>query len=346
MMRPFPPNLPHGAQTSSGKPLPTSGRRTAILIAVFALFILIALILIQMMGSGDYLRTSDYVALVRVEGEVIQSDEILDQLEHHRKSPGLRAMVVRIDSPGGAVGASQEIFQELNRLRTGEAATSDTAAKAPIPVVVSFGNTAASGGYYIACGADRIVTNPGTITGSIGVILSSTEFSRLFSILGINHNTVTSGEYKDTGNYGRLMNDRDREMLQSAIDDVHDQFVDAVVHGRRSAIVRVLAGDDGGTSGVAEVGDAAIREHILNLADGRIITGRQALAAGLADMTGNLRDAVRESCRLANIPEDTEVYEREVPRTFLESLMESAGESVPTLTGRNTPAVQYRSNLP
>ncbi len=331
------------------------GRRIVITFTILVLFVLggfsfISAFLMSMMG-GDVYTGGPYIALVRVRGLIVDAEPILSQIAYHRDNPEVRAMVARIDTPGGAVGASQEIMRELNRLRDGSGPGGRS-----IPVVASFGNAAASGGYYIACGADRIVTNPGTITGSIGVILSSPEFSRLFQLLGVAYNTVTSGDFKDTGSMARPMTDEERALLQATIDDVHHQFVDAIVQGRRQAVADVLRrrmADEALTSmtatttaSVPVVTEEAVRQHIESIADGRILTGRFALEAGLADQEGNFRDAIDLACQLAGMPLDTQVYEKKTPRSLMEVLMESAAEALPSLTQSTAPSIQLRSEWP
>ncbi|MBM3306993.1 MAG: signal peptide peptidase SppA [Candidatus Eisenbacteria bacterium] len=215
------------------------------------------------------------VGLVRIEGILADSRDIVSDLRTMGEDAGIRAVVLRVDSPGGGVAASQEIYDEVVRLRDGGT-----------PVVVSMGSVAASGGYYVACAADSIIANAGTITGSIGVIMEFAHFEELFGKIGIGFDTVKSGEFKDIGSLSRQLTERERELLQLTIDDIHAQFVDAV------ALERGMTADD-----------------VLRIADGRILSGRQALEAGLVDRLGSLRDAIAVAGRLGGIKGRPKVQE-------------------------------------
>lgn len=198
------------------------------------------------------------VGLVEIEGPIRSSASVVRQLKHYGRDRSIPALVIRVNSPGGEVGATQEIYAEILRLR-----------KAGKRVVASLGGVAASGGYYVAVAADTIVANPGTLTGSIGVVLELYNFEGLLHKLGLDFYVVKSGKYKDIGSPVRPMLPEEREMLQGVTDDTFDQFVGAVAAGRRLS-----------------------REAVLKVADGRVFTGRQAQACGLVDLLGNYEDAV------------------------------------------------------
>lgn len=208
------------------------------------------------------------VALITVDGVILDSKEVIEQIEKHRTNPTVKAIVLRINSPGGGVAPSQEIHEELLKTR-------QTDKK---PVVASMGSVAASGGYYIASAADLIVANPGTITGSIGVILQIPNVSGLMQKIGVKSVVVKSGRHKDLASPTREMTDAERQILQGMLDDVHSQFIDAVAEGRHID-----------------------RNKVEAFADGRIFSGREAQSLGLVDQLGNLQDAIERAGTLAGI---------------------------------------------
>lgn len=218
--------------------------------------------------GGPFAFGGDRVAVIEIEGLIVDPLPVVRELEEHRDDPSVRAVVVRIDSPGGVVGPSQEIYEAIRRVRAKDK-----------PVVASLGAVAASGGYYIAAAADRIVANPGTLTGSIGVIMHLAELEGLFKKIGVRYEVIKSGRYKDLGSFARRMTQDERRLLQDLLDDVYLQFVEAVAEGR---------GLD--------------REAVLALADGRIFSGRQARGLQLVDALGGLQEAVELAAELGGIP--------------------------------------------
>jgi protease-4 len=192
---------------------------------------------------------------------------VVRALEEHLEDPGIRAVVVRVESPGGVVGPSQEIHDAVARVR-----------KKGKPVVVSMGAIAASGGYYLAAPANHIVASPGTLTGSIGVLMQLAEIEGLLKKVGVHLEVIKAGRYKDVGNFARTMTPEERAILQALLDDMYDQFVTAVAEGRRLD-----------------------RAKVLELADGRVYTGRRAKELGLVDSLGGLEDAVNTAGQLAGI---------------------------------------------
>jgi protease-4 len=207
------------------------------------------------------------VAVVEVEGLIVDADRWVRELGEHGDDPSIRAVVVRIQSPGGVVGPTQEIHDAIQRLRSRGK-----------PVVASMGSVAASGGYYLAAAATRIVANPGTLTGSIGVILQLAEIEGLLRKVGVRYEIIKSGRFKDAGSFARPMTPDERAVLQAVLDDMHDQFVTAVAEGRRLPKDRARA-----------------------LADGRIFSGRMAKDAGLVDTLGGMEEAIRLAGELAGI---------------------------------------------
>lgn len=222
------------------------------------------------------LSTGDRIALIRVEGVILDSQATVGELKRFSENPSVKAIVLRIDSPGGGVVPSQEIHDAVKRVRT----------KNNKAVIASMGSVAASGGYYIAAATDRIVANPGTLTGSIGVIMETANVEGLLQKIGVEGVVIKSGKYKDVGSPLRKMSEEERGLLQTVMDDVHKQFIEAVAEGR-----------------AIELTDAQA------LADGRIFTGRQAKEAKLVDELGDLEDAIQLAADVVGIEGEPKVVE-------------------------------------
>lgn len=206
------------------------------------------------------------VGIVEIDGVISDSRDILYQIKQFREAPHIKAIVVRIDSPGGAVGPSQEIYREIRK-------TIKTK-----PVIASMGAVAASGGYYIAAGTDGIVASAGTITGSIGVIMGYTNFKEILQKVGLVPVVVKSGAYKDIGSPVRDLTKDERQILQNLVDTIHRQFIRDVAEGRKMEMTRLTS-----------------------MADGRIFTGQEALQLGFVDRIGNFEDAVEWAGRRGGI---------------------------------------------
>lgn len=261
--------------------------------AVFIAIILVSIAVGVIAGRGI---GADKVAVVELDGIIAEPTDFTRELRELGERADIKAVVLRIDSPGGAVGPSQEIHREIERLREKKT------------VVASMGTIAASGGYYAAVAAHKIVANPGTITGSIGVIIEFFNVQELLGKLGLKGYVVKSGRFKDVGSPLREMDEEERELLQSVIDDVNSQFVEAVAEGR-----------------------GLPPEAVKRLADGRIFSGAQAKAEGLVDELGGLHDAIELGARLAGIEGEPEViYPRKKSVGFWKALMGDA--SVDKLT--------------
>ena len=250
--------------------------RTALTIVALIGIGFIALSLLgNFLSEGGWIG-GDKVAVIRIEGIILDSRETIEELRHYRDNPSVKAIVLRIDSPGGAVVPSQEIFAEVRKTR----------AEGKIKVVTSMGNVAASGGYYIAAATDRIVANPGTLTGSIGVIMELANVKGLLEKVGVQSVVIKSGRHKDMASPFRAMTPEDRALLQTVLDDVHAQFIDAVATGRSLQL-----------------------EQVKTLADGRIFTGKQAQTVNLVDELGDLHDAIQLAARLVGISGEPRVIE-------------------------------------
>ncbi len=255
------------------------------------LFILFGLILtmaflslmIALLHRGVPLR--EKVALVRIEGLIIDSKNAVDEIKDYARDTSVKAIVLRVDSPGGAVAPCQEIYEEVRK------------ATAKKKIVVSMGSIAASGGYYISSPASRIVANPGTLTGSIGVIMEIPNIEGLMNKVGVKTEVIKSGRHKDMASAFRGIGKEERVILQNVLDDVHDQFIKSVAEGRKM-----------------------LPEDVRKIADGRIFTGKQALAVGLVDEMGNLEDAIKAAAKLAGIKGEPEVVSKKEKISFLELL--------------------------
>ena len=241
------------------------------LIGLFTVSVLIAKALLGGAADGKFVDRQG-IGLVEVKGMILDSKETVRQLRHFLKKDNVKAVVLRVDSPGGVVAPSQEICEEVRKF----------AAKKKI--VVSMGSLAASGGYYISAPATLIYANPGTITASIGVILKLSNIEALIDKIGIKAYTLKTGKYKDSGSPVRQFSEEDRAMLQAVIDNTHEQFVQAVAVGRKLPVAEVR-----------------------KIADGRILTGEQAKTLKLVDRLGTLQDAIEEAGRQAGIKGEPEV---------------------------------------
>jgi len=252
-----------------------------VILLFIVIFFSIFISLLFISPEGDFVTSQDKVACVELYGPILNSKDIVGQLKKYRKNKSIDAVVLRIESPGGTIGASQEIYEEVKKIR-----------ESGKIIVASMGNVAASGGYYVACGADKIVANPGTITGSIGVIAEFFNISELADKFGLKFEIVKSGKFKDSGSPYRTLTTEERKYFQELIDDSFQQFVE-VVHKER--------GID--------------KEKLLKIADGRIFTGQQAKELNLVDELGSYEDAISLTIKMAGISEDAKII-REKRKIF------------------------------
>jgi len=222
--------------------------------------------------SSLNLPGGERVGVVLIEGVISDSSVIVDQIDEFANDDGIRAVVLRIDSPGGGVAASQEICREVDELRKKK------------KVVASMGSVAASGGYLIAAATDRIVANPGTITGSISAVMHFADIQELMKKVGVRSSVIKSGKFKDIGSPARDMTAEERQLIQGIIDDIYDQFVRSISENRKIPL-----------------------DSIMKIADGRIFSGRQAYQLKLVDELGGLQDAVLIAGRLSGIAGKPEV---------------------------------------
>lgn len=233
---------------------------------LFLLLVLAGLFAALLEKPLPIVELGEKVGLIKIEGPIFTAGKAIEQIEKYEENSSVKALVIRVNSPGGAVVPSHELYEKIKKASTVK------------PVVVSMGSLAASGGYYLSAGATKIVANPGTITGSIGVIMEVVNVGSLMEKIGIKSEVVKSGKHKDLASVFRGIGEEEREILQASMDDVHSQFIEAVAKGRNMPV-----------------------DEVTRLADGRIFTGRQALSHGLVDELGTLDDAVNRAAKLANI---------------------------------------------
>jgi len=257
---------------------------------------------------ADFFTEKEGIGVVELVGPIISAEEQLSTLRDFRTDDKVKAIVLRIDSPGGAVGASQELFTEVKK----------TAAVKP--VVASMGSLAASGGFYAALGANKILANPGTLTGSIGVILKFANLEELFKKIGYHSEVIKSGPMKDVGSPDRPLTENERAMLQELIDSVYGQFVGAVAESRKIPV-----------------------ETVKTFADGRIFTGAQAKEKGLIDGFGNFSDAVALAAELGGLHEENPqlIYPEKDTFSLRRLITGEAGTWIKNILPRQVPFLSY-----
>ncbi|MGD0278486.1 MAG: signal peptide peptidase SppA [Smithella sp.] len=249
-------------------------------------------------GKNKSFSLRDKIGVVTVDGVINDSMDITDQLDEFAKDDSIVAVVLRVDSPGGGVAVSQEIYDALIELRKTK------------KVVASMGTVAASGGLLVACGADKIVANPGTITGSISAIMEFANFEGLLKKIGLKASVVKSGQYKDIGSPLRSMTPEEKVILQDLVDDIYNQFIDVIVRERKLP-----------------------REKVIAIADGRVFSGRKAKELGLVDALGDMTSAAKLAYKLAGKEGKYDLVYPSKKRTsifdyFLESAATQIGNSL------------------
>jgi protease IV len=280
-----------------------------VILCVVALFLGITMVIVlKIVAPSSNLSFGDKIGVIPIDGAISQSIDITTELVRLKKDSGIKAIILRINSPGGSVGPTQEIYREVRKtIQTKK-------------VVVSMGSVAASGGYYIAAGADKIVANPGTITGSIGVIMHFVRLEELLNKIGIHLEILKSGEFKDMGSPNRELTEREKELLNALIADIQRQFEEGVAEGRNLPL-----------------------EKVRQIADGRIFSGSRAKELGLVDVLGNFQDAVEVAKNLAGIKGDvTLVYPQKDKMDLWDLVFEAATGSVSKLIQGMKSRVEYR----
>lgn len=257
-------------------------------------------------SDGGFFSMGGSVAVVEIRGGIFDAYNTVQELKKWDKKSSVKAIVVRLESPGGGAAASHEIYEQVKKI-----------SQKGKPVVMSMGSVAASGAYYIACAGTTIMANPSTTTGSIGVIAEFPNTEEFFKKIGLSFNSIISGKYKDSGNPTRKMRDDEREYFQELIDDTYEQFVEIVANGRNMTLDEVYA-----------------------VADGRVFTGRQAKELKLVDELGTFEDAISLAKELAGLNENAPV--RRTPRSKI-SLLSLLTSDIFNVIDRlnNVPVTQY-----
>lgn len=273
------------------------------LIILMALFVALAVGLSRFFeteetGSG-FMESLDYtskIGVIPIEGPIMTSDEILKDLRRFQKKSSIKAIVLRINSPGGAVAPAQEIYREIERVKKKK------------PVVASIETVGASAAFYIASNASRVVCSRGTITGSIGVIMMLADIHKLAEKVGVGVNIVKAGKYKDIGSGMKPLTDAEKVILEEFAVEIHNQFISDVALARKDKI---------------EI------EKLREISDGRFFSGEKAKDYGLVDNIGNFYDAVQIAAELAGVKGDPQLeYPKKKWNSFLDVVLESASTSL------------------
>lgn len=265
-----------------------------ILIVICVVFFVLVFAISYFGDQYAYGLGGDRIGIVKIEGTIVESESIIEKIVKFRKSGSVKAIILRINSPGGVVAPPQEIHREVKKT-----------CKEKV-VIVSVESIAASGGYYIACAADSIVANPGTLVGSIGVLLPIENIEELLKKIGLQSTVIKSGKYKDIGSMTRPITEEEEVILQDLIDNTYNQFVDVVAEGRDME-----------------------REDVLKLADGRVFTGAQAIELGLIDKLGNLQDTIALAAEMVGIEGEPKViYPKKKKPSILDFIFEEVVQSL------------------
>ena len=282
-----------------------------IILVVTALLLGAAMfVFLKLFEPSSNLSFTEKIGVISIDGAISDSRTITSQLVKFRKNKKIKAIILRINSPGGSVGASQSIYREIQKtIQTKK-------------VIASMGSVAASGGYYVAAAANKIVANPGTITGSIGVIMEFVRLKDLLKKIGINFEILKSGEFKDIGSPLRGLTERERKLLDALIEDIQKQFVKAIATGRNLTV-----------------------EEVEKIADGRIFSGARAKELGLVDMLGNFHDAVDLARNMVGIKgEVTLVYPEKTKLELWKLLIKTSASSIAQLLQNTKTQIEYRWN--
>ena len=275
----------------------------------FIVFVSLGSKMLTTQFAQQYTSSGGNIGIVEINGMILSSKKIIRNINVFKNDNDIKAIILRIDSPGGGIGPSQEIYREIMKI------------KADKKIITSMGSVAASGGYYIASATDGIVANPGTLTGSIGVIMEYVNIMEIAKKIGISPIVIKSGEFKDMGSPLRELKDSEKKIFQALVDELHLQFV-----------------NDAATARGIDIKNMAM------LADGRVYTGQKALKLKLIDRLGNLDDAVQWAGEMANIKGKLKpVYPKEDKITFFKNLADSLFKDI-NISGTVTDNLRYIIN--
>jgi len=353
---PYPPySTPEYQQPQEPPYVPPPKKKRRILSLLFGLIIIFAgffLFLIFIGGIsmliGRMPTLEPRVAVVEINGSIggglfsINVDEIVRQIEQFAEDSMVKALVVRIDSPGGTVGSVQEIYDAILRYR----------GKTRKPVIASLGDVAASGGYYIASAAQEIYSNPGTLTGSIGVIFNLVNVEELIKKVGMKFDNVKSGKFKDIGSSTRPITEEERRLLTEVITDVYNQFIEAILNTRESVLlsamqkkIKKFETEYSDTNTTPTVNVKEIRKYLENICDGRVFSGRQAFEYGLVDKLGTYHDAIQRAAQLGGIVGKPKILKPRRKTSMTDFLF--GGTKTNILNKINdTPYIEYKLSFP
>lgn len=279
------------------------GVSLAFIMAVMIIFVIIVMTLSRLLdtedrssGISEILDYGNKIGVITIQGTILTCDETLKEMKKFRKKSSIRAILLRINSPGGTVAPAQEIYREIEKIRKKK------------PVVASIETVGASAAYYIASSADRIVCSKGSITGSIGVIMMLPDIHKVIEKIGVNVNVIKAGAFKDIGSGIKPLDDQERDILQNFAKEVHEQFISDVLQGRKGKIEE---------------------DKLREIADGRFFTGQSAKELGLVDSMGNFYDAVKVAANLSGIKGEPELeYPKKRWNSYLDLFMDSASKSL------------------
>ena len=279
------------------------GVSLAFVMALMIIFVIMVMTLSRFLdtedrssGISEILDYGNKIGVISIEGTILTCDETLKELKKFRKKSSVRAILLRINSPGGTVAPAQEIYREIEKIRKKK------------PVVASIETVGASAAYYIASSADRIVCSKGSITGSIGVIMMLPDIHKVIEKIGVNVNVIKAGAFKDIGSGIKPLDDQERDILQNFAKEVHEQFISDVLQGRKGKIEE---------------------DKLREIADGRFFTGQSAKELGLVDSMGNFYDAVKVAANLSGIKGEPELeYPKKRWNSYLDLFMDSASKSL------------------
>ncbi|BFN36834.1 signal peptide peptidase SppA [Fidelibacter multiformis] len=266
--------------------------------------------LVRQNRTGVSLTRGDQIGIVKIQGSILSSEPILEDLEEISSIRDLKALILHINSPGGGTAASQELYYAVKRIKE----------EYDYPVISVLSSLGASGGYYVALATDSIYALPGTLTGSIGVIMDFPQWTEVMDKIGVDMHVVKSGEYKDTGSPFRDFTAEDRRYYQELVDDVYDQFISAVAEAR-----------------------SMDKETVKKISDGRVYTGRQALELGLIDHLGTMEDGIEDLTRQLNLKEKPSIIRPKKEKiTFYDVVFGDISRWIGSLIPSPSPQMIYK----
>lgn len=321
-----------------------------IFLIFFGLIVLIIIISgISFFWKGKVPTLEPSVGVIEIKGEIgmepfMRLEDITKHLNNFAEDTMIKAVVLRVDSPGGTVGLSQEIYSAIAKFRT----------KTKKPVIASMGDIAASGGYLVAASAQEIYANAGTLTGSISVIINLINAEGLLNKIGVKLDNVKTGKYKDIGSPDRALTEEERKLLTDVILDVHDQFIEDILKTREGAIINALKTMNENSENAKDkdkenytLDSEGAKKFLESISDGRIFSGRQAQKLGLVDSIGTYQDAVYRAAKLGKIPGKPKIVKPKRKANFFDLLLGEANSNIGIVKKIKTgPSIEYKLSIP